>query len=164
MKIKYFLAVSFLFPIISDVQNIFEGVLLDKATKVPVPNASILLMNGKVRVNDNYIDFSGKWHAETAPATFDLNLTQIKGRVSGSHCAVQMGGQKIDCALKDTDVTITGNANNSASVKVNFISQFSQKQGTATITKMNDSTIEWRIITKPMGEYYLPNQMVLKKR
>ena len=116
------------------------------------------------RANDNYIDFSGKWHAETATASFDLNLTQIKGRVSGSHCAVQMGGQKIDCAIKDNDVTITGNANNSTSVKVTFISQFSQTKGMATITKMNDSTIEWRIIIKPKGEYYLPNQMVLKKQ
>ncbi len=109
-------------------------------------------------------DFSGKWHAETATASFDLNLTQIKGRVSGSHCAVQMGGQKIDCAIKDNDVTIIGNANNSTSVKVTFISQFSKKQGTATITKMNDSTIEWRIIIKPKGGFYLPNQMVLKKQ
>ena len=116
------------------------------------------------RANDNYIDFSGKWHAETATATFDLNLTQLKGRISGSHCGVQLGGQKVDCALKDTDVTITGTANNSTSVKVTFISQFSQKKGTATITKMNDSTLQWRIITKPKGEYYLPNQMVLKKR
>ena len=114
--------------------------------------------------NTPITDFSGKWHAETATASFDLNLTQIKGRVSGSHCAVQMGGQRVDCALKDDDVTITGNANNSASVKVTFISQFSQTKGMATITKMNDSTLQWRIITKPKGEYYLPNQMVLKKR
>jgi len=70
----------------------------------------------------------------------------------------------VDCALKDDDVTITGNANNSASVKLAFISQFSQNKGTATITKMNDSTILWRILTKPKGEYYLPNQMVLTKR
>jgi hypothetical protein len=51
MKIKYFLAVSFLLPIISYAQNIFEGVILDKATKAPVPYASIFLMNGKVRTN-----------------------------------------------------------------------------------------------------------------
>ena len=51
MKIKYFLAVSFLLPIISYAQNIFEGVILDKATKAPVPYASIFLMNGKVRAN-----------------------------------------------------------------------------------------------------------------
>ena len=102
--------------------------------------------------------------SQTATASFDLNLTQIKGRVSGSHCAVQMGGQKIDCAIKDNDVTITGNANNSSSLQVTFISQFSQTKGMATITKMNDSTLQWRILIKPKGEYYLPNQMVLKKQ
>ena len=116
------------------------------------------------RANDNYIDFSGKWHAETATATFDLNLTQLKGRISGSHCGVQLVSRKVDCALEDADVTINGYANNSASVKVTFLSQFSQNKGTATITKMNDSTIQWRILTKPKGEYYLPNKMVLTKQ
>ena len=114
--------------------------------------------------SNSFTDFSGKWHAKTVTASFDLKLTQIKGRVSGSHCAIQLGGSKVDCVLKDNDVTIIGNANNSTSVKVTFISQFSQKKGTATITKMNDSTIEWKILTKPKGEYYLPNQMVLTKR
>jgi type 1 fimbria pilin len=114
--------------------------------------------------SNSFTDFSGKWHAEIVTASFDLKLIQVKGRVSGSHCAIQLGGSKVDCVLKDNDVTIIGNANNSTSVKVTFISQFSQKKGTATITKMNDSTLQWRIITKPKGEYYLPNQMVLKKR
>lgn len=111
-----------------------------------------------------FTNFSGKWHAETANTSFDLKLTQIKERVSGSHCALQLGGSKMDCVIKDSDVTITGTANNSASVQVTFISQFSQKLGTAIITKINDSTIEWKILTKPNGEFYLPSQMVLKKR
>jgi hypothetical protein len=111
-----------------------------------------------------FTDYSGKWHAETATASFDLKLTQIKGRVSGSHCAIQVSGRKVDCVLDDNDVTITGTANNSASMLVTFISQFSQKKGTASITKIHDSTIEWKILTKPKGENYLPNQMVLKKR
>ena len=111
-----------------------------------------------------FTDFSGKWHAETADAFFDIKLTQVKGRVSGSHCSIQVVGSKVDCVLKDTDVTITGTANNSASVYVKFISKFSQKSCTATITKMNDSTIEWKILTKPKGEFYIPSRMVLKKR
>jgi hypothetical protein len=111
-----------------------------------------------------FTNFSGKWHAETANASFDIKLTQIKGRVSGSHCAIQLGGSKMDCVIKDSDVTITGTANNSASVQVTFISQFSQKPGTATITKINDSTIQWKILTKPNGEFYIPSQMVLTKQ
>jgi hypothetical protein len=70
----------------------------------------------------------------------------------------------VDCVLDDKDVTITGTANNSASMLVTFISQFSQKTGTATITKINDSTIQWKILTKPKGEFYIPSQMVLKKQ
>ncbi len=111
-----------------------------------------------------FTDYSVKWHAETATASFDLKLTQIKGRVSGSHCAIQMGGRKVDCVLDYKDVTIAGTVNNSASMLVTFISQFSQKKGTASITKINNSTLQWTILTKPKGKYYLPNQMVLKKR
>ena len=111
-----------------------------------------------------FTNFSGKWHAETVNTSFDIKLTQIKGRVSGSHCAIQLGGSKVDCVLKDSDVTITGTANNSGSVQVTFTSQYSQKLGTATITKINDSTIQWKILTKPNGEFYIPSQMVLKKR
>ena len=114
--------------------------------------------------NKPFADFSGKWHAETANTSFDIKLIQVNGRVSGSHCAIQLGGSKVDCVLNDNDVTITGTANNSASVQVTFISQFSQKPGKATITKMNDSTIEWKILTKPKGEFYLPSQMLLKKQ
>ena len=47
--------------------------------------------------NKPFTDFSGKWHAKTVTAFFDLKLTQIKGRVSGSHCAIQLGGRKVDC-------------------------------------------------------------------
>lgn len=111
-----------------------------------------------------FTNFSGKWHAETLNTSFDLKLTQIKERVYGSHCAIQLGGSKVDCVLKDSDVTITGTANSSGSVQVAFISQFSQKPGTAIITKINDSTIQWKILTKHNGEFYLPSKMVLKKK
>ena len=86
--------------------------------------------------NKPFTDFSGKWYSGSANASFDIKLIQVKGRVSGSHCAIQLGGSKVDCVLKDKDVTITGTANNSASVHVTFISQFYQKKGTASITKL----------------------------
>ena len=111
-----------------------------------------------------FTNVSDKWHAETANVSFDLKLTQIRGMVSGSHCAIELGGSKMDCVIKDSDVTITGTANNSGSVQVTFTSQFSQKPGTAIITKINDSTIQWKILTKPNGEFYLPSKMVLKKK
>lgn len=52
--------------------------------------------------NEPFTSFSGKWHAETADASFDFKLTQVKGRVSGSHCSIQLVGSKVDCVLKDS--------------------------------------------------------------
>ena len=51
MKIKYFLLFSLLFPFISNGQNKFEGVIVNKATKVPIPYASIFLIKEKVGFN-----------------------------------------------------------------------------------------------------------------
>lgn len=109
-------------------------------------------------------NFTGKWHTETASTSFDLDLTQNKNALRGSHCSVQNGGNKIDCVLDETDISITGIVGNSSTVTVTFTSQFSQKKGSAKITKMNDSTIEWEIITKPKGVFYIPSHTTLKKR
>ncbi len=40
-----------LFPLIVNAQNIFEGVILNKSTNVPIPYASLFLMKEKVGVN-----------------------------------------------------------------------------------------------------------------
>ena len=48
-SIKIFLLL--LYPYLSNAQNIFEGIVLNKSTKVPIPYASIFLMKGKVGVN-----------------------------------------------------------------------------------------------------------------
>jgi len=113
---------------------------------------------------NNIADFSGKWHMETSNSSFDLNLTQSNTTLSGSHCSVQMNGDKVDCVLDDTDVSLSGNIDNSSVVVVTFTSQISQKTGTAKITKINDTSIEWEIITKPKGEYQIPNHTTLTKQ
>lgn len=63
---KFFLL--FLFPIISNAQNIFEGVIINKSTKVPIPYASIFLMKGKVGVN---ADENGFFKIETKNREID---------------------------------------------------------------------------------------------
>jgi hypothetical protein len=113
--------------------------------------------------NFNIPDFSGNWHAETATSEFNLNLSQIKNKLSGSHCSVQMNGKKIDCVDDDTELSLFGTIENSSTVLVIFTSQFSLKKGTATIKKLSDTTIEWQIVTKPSGEYHIPNRITLKK-
>ena len=46
--------------------------------------------------NKPFTDFSGKWYSGSANASFDIKLIQVKGRVSGSHCAIQLGGSKVE--------------------------------------------------------------------
>lgn len=109
-------------------------------------------------------NFSGKWHTETANSSFDLDLKQIQNKISGSHCAVQMSGNSIDCVLDDTTISLTGIVENDSVVAVTFTSQVSQKTGAAKISKVNDTTIEWRIITKPHGVFHIPNHTILAKQ
>ena len=124
----------------------------------------LVLLLLSFRAGNAVPNFSGKWHTESANASFDLHLTQTKNVLRGSHCSVQNDGNKTDCVLDDIDISITGIVGNSSTVTVTFTSQFSQKKGSAKITKMNDSTIVWQIVTKPQGEFYLPNQATLKKQ
>lgn len=112
---------------------------------------------------NNIPDFSGKWHAETVTSSFDLNLSQIENKLNGSHCSVQMSGNKVDCVLDDTDLSLSGIIENPSTVLVTFTSQICQKKGTAKISKINDTTIDWQIITKPNGEYQIPDHITLKK-
>jgi iron complex outermembrane receptor protein len=94
MKIKYFLAVSFLLPIISYAQNIFEGVILDKATKEPVPYASIFLMNGKVRAN---ADENGYF-----------KLAVVNNEANDSLIITSIGYVPFKCAISSSNILSSG--------------------------------------------------------
>lgn len=114
--------------------------------------------------NNILSDYSGKWQSESANSSFELNLIQTNEKVRGSHCSVQLNGNRIDCFFEDTDITIFGDADNSDSIRVTFISQMSQKFGIAKIKRLNNTSIEWEILTKPQGEFYLPNKIILTKQ
>ncbi|MGB4724986.1 MAG: hypothetical protein WBH12_06785 [Sediminibacterium sp.] len=114
--------------------------------------------------NNILSDYSGKWQSESANSSFELNLIQTNEKVRGSHCSVQLNGNRIDCFFEDTDITIFGDADNSDSIRVTFISQISQKSGIAKIKRLNTTSIEWEILTKPQGEFYLPNKIILTKQ
>ena len=72
-------------------------------------------------------------------------------------------GDRIDCVLDKTDVSIFGKIENQTYFIVRFESQFCSKSGIAKITKLNSNTIDWQIISRPKGEYYIPDHIVLKK-
>lgn len=108
-------------------------------------------------------NFSGKWHAETSSMSFDLSIYQKENVLSGSHCSVMNNGDKIDCVITESDLSLSGIVGDSLTLLVTFKSQASLKTGTAKISKLDDTTIRWRIINKPNGVFYIPEEITLKK-
>jgi hypothetical protein len=123
--------------------------------------------------NKPFSDFSGKWHAEVSSASFDLKLNQIKGMVSGSPCAIQLGGSKVDCVLKDNDVTITGAAyNNTDSLfnvfKIDSINAYyliyAKKDKSIYKIVSKKETIIGSIKIEPRNRYYFKLYSIISNR
>ncbi len=106
-------------------------------------------------------NFQGNWKDQIPARAFSLKLNQASGNLKGNHCAITPDGNRIDCALDDTDVSITGTISNADSVIVTVKSFYSNTTGTAVIKKIDDNTISWRILTAPLGVFYIFNSAIL---
>jgi hypothetical protein len=109
-------------------------------------------------------NFNGKWSYTSDRTSFLLVLTQKQSILSGTHCSTMAGGNKIDCFLDATDISITGTVTDSNLVTITFKSFFSETSGKATLRKIGPTQIEWTIIEEPKGEFYLPTKAVLFKK
>ncbi len=106
-------------------------------------------------------NFAGTWSYSTATTEFQLVLSQNKDNVTGGHCSVQRNGNRIDCGVDNTEQSISGIANSSDSVVVNFKSFTSGSKGRAVIKKISPTTIDWKITQKPEGIFYVPVHAVM---
>ena len=123
--------------------------------------------------NKPFTDFSGKWHAESENASFDIKLTQIKGMVSGSHCAIELGGSKMDCVLNDNDVTITGTANNNTdslfnvfkidSINAYYLIYAKKDKSIYKIVSKKEAIIGYNKI-EPRNRYYFKLYSIISNR
>jgi hypothetical protein len=72
------------------------------------------------------------WVNDSETSTFGLRLQQRDSVITGSHCGISQGGEKIDCAL-DNEETIAGIKRTNI-FYVSFKSMFCVKSGKATIS------------------------------
>jgi hypothetical protein len=98
----------------------------------------------------------GEWYDAVSGMT--LYLYQDWKSIYGGHLIVAQGGNKID----QRDVSINGMIQGQGAV-VQFQSGFSENFGTAQITVIDPNTIQWKIITPPEGENYLPADATLTR-
>ena len=102
--------------------------------------------------------FSMDGHWVEASTGFTLDLYQDWKNIYGQHLMVADNGNKID----SLEASINGMLNGQVAT-VEFKSSFSDQPGIAEITYVDVNTIQWKIITPPAGEYYLPHEATLKR-
>jgi hypothetical protein len=128
----------------------------------PISNCNLapdqMVYTVKVDIAQYKATFSldGEW--VDATTGFTLNLYQDWKSIYGGHLIVADGGNKID----QRDVSISGMIQGQGAV-VQFQSGFSENIGTAQITVIDPNTIQWKIITPPEGENYLPAEATLTR-
>jgi len=99
-------------------------------------------------------DFTGGWVSDNKTSdSFSLNITQLNNIITGYHCGTADNGNFIDCSFEDKSINgiVKGD-----SALITFISSYCDKPGTAIIKKINPNQIQWKIINKPDGPFYIP--------
>ncbi|MDP3449895.1 MAG: hypothetical protein Q8R87_04900 [Anaerolineaceae bacterium] len=112
----------------------------------------------EVTIAQNTADFSmdGRW--ADANTGFTLELYQNWKQVYGQHVVVVQDGSKIDSLEASINGWLKGKV-----ATVQFQSSFTDQPGTAEITYIDVNTIQWKIITAPAGEFYLPLEATLSR-
>ncbi len=120
------------------------------------PEQKIYNVNIDIAQYKATFSLDGEWYDAVSGLT--LYLYQDWKSIYGGHLIVAQGGNKID----QRDVSLNGMIQGQGAM-VQFQSGFSENYGTAQITVIDPNTIQWKIITPPEGENYLPADATLTR-
>jgi hypothetical protein len=112
----------------------------------------------EINVAQYKADFSMDGHWVDDSTGFTLDLYQDWKQIYGEHTVVAQNGNKID----SLEASINGMLKDKVA-SVTFQSSFTDQPGTAEITYVDVNTIQWKIISAPQGEYYLPAEATLTR-
>ena len=105
--------------------------------------------------------FTGGWNVNIGENDgFSLSLQQVNNTITGIHTASADNGSFIDTSMHN-EITINGIAQGGDSAIVSFLSGYCGKQGTAVIKMINPTQIQWRVISKPNGPFYIPLNAIM---
>jgi len=107
--------------------------------------------------------YTGKWIWQDGNrSVFSLRLQQNDIVVTGSHCSMMLGGNRIDDS--DDELSIRGVMKKDSSLIVTVKSGYSSGTGTAKIKFVGKDSIYFEFITTPNDEYWIPNKVTLVKQ
>jgi hypothetical protein len=111
-------------------------------------------------------DITGNWNwSYLDKHKSEITLVKINtNEYKGYFCSSYNKGEKIDCYFEDNEYSIFITKTNPNIFEGSFRSNFSNKLGTLKIEYiLATGKIKLSIITKPDGEYYLPNNVYFEK-
>ena len=111
-----------------------------------------------INVAEFKADFSLDGFWVDSATGFTLELYQDWKNVYGQHTVVAQNGAKIDSLEASINGMLSGKV-----ATVQFQSSFTNQPGTAEITYIDVNTIQWKIVSPPDGEYYLPAEATLTR-
>jgi len=99
--------------------------------------------------------FSGTWVSKSIGYTFSIELIQKKNIIVGKYCAVLEGGAIINCDDLDKCQGLRGKLKNNT-LSLDYKCYYDERiKAKVLIQRINDSSIEWKIVKPLLGKEYL---------
>lgn len=112
--------------------------------------------------NPDTASFSGEWQSIDRTFPFGLTLQQQGTALAGWHCGALPDASRTDCQPKDSpDYSVVGTVDG-AMARVQITSSYGGGTGQAIITA-TESGLLWRLLERPAGEFYFPEQAELQE-
>lgn len=106
------------------------------------------------------VDFNGEWQSTNRNFPFNLTLLHQEDELKGWHCTTLLNGSRTDCLPVDSGrYSITGTVECGVA-RVQVSSNYGGGVGQAILTASGTS-LQWRLVQPPPGEFYIPTEATL---
>jgi ferric-dicitrate binding protein FerR (iron transport regulator) len=143
------------------------NVVLQDGTRVQLNSESRLQYPKTFGLFSRKVKLTGEAYfsvAKESTRPFEVNLNDIKVRVTGTHFNVKAysDDNKIRVALEQGSVNIADNANHIYPLKVGQSAEYDKESGICTVSKVPDMTLHTAWRTKSLNFYRTPLREIIK--
>lgn len=161
-SILSFLFVAFLitYSVISQPNEVKEANIDQKSIKEEQPNKNV---EKNETLNQETLTGTWYWESSNASNNMELYLTQNGTSANGKHCSSFLNGTKLDCVNNGEANSITLNMVSNNVFEGTLQSNFSDAviNIRLTLDPVNE-TIYFQQLNLPEGEFYIPNNVIMR--
>lgn len=131
--------------------------------KIASGSSAITKKNGNISKSVSLPE-TWRWRSDDKSREFTVKILKLtKDSLVAQYCAVYNNGEKMDCDF-DQNINIKATFDKKKNAYVGtFNSFFNSGNGICSIQR-SDSSLFWKILKIPAGEYYAPTECILKKK